>query len=355
MLYAGYSLWDNAHIYQAAENVGDSIRQLKPKADAEGGPTFDELRKINPDVCAWLTVDGTNIDYPVLQGETNLEYMDKDVYGQFSLAGSIFLDTRNKNDFSDAYSLIYGHHMAEHLMFGDLDLFFDKDFFNENTTATLMLPGESRAYGVLAALKVPAGTEEIINPDKWNTGGLVGFAAFLRKNSTWFHELQMELLEQHPGNVDIVTLVTCSSGGTNERSVLVLIRYNPDRKTPTPEPTPEPTPTPETETETETPETPAPTPESESESEPETKPTNTDPSHRTPSTETPTPETSSTGIPGTTSTPGNDVAPGTDTPKTADTRDPNLWKGIILGTLVFIFIVETTDRRRRRKFEEEDW
>ena len=53
-------------------------------------PSLQELQKINPDVCAWLTVDGTKIDYPVVQGETNLEYINQDIYGEFALSGSIF-------------------------------------------------------------------------------------------------------------------------------------------------------------------------------------------------------------------------------------------------------------------------
>lgn len=65
--FAGYAIWDNAQIYHQAEAVQDQIRQLKPESDADGGPGFDELRAINPDVVAWITVDGTNIDYPVLQ------------------------------------------------------------------------------------------------------------------------------------------------------------------------------------------------------------------------------------------------------------------------------------------------
>ena len=45
--------------------------KYKPAGKTDESPSLQELQKINPDVCAWLTVDGTKIDYPVVQGETN--------------------------------------------------------------------------------------------------------------------------------------------------------------------------------------------------------------------------------------------------------------------------------------------
>lgn len=223
VVYAGYSIWDNSQIYAAAQNVQDQIRKLKPDKNAKDGPNFDELRALNGDVVGWITVNGTNIDYPILQGKTNSTYMNKDVYGKFSLAGSIFLDVRNKSDFSDPYSLIYGHNMDEHQMFGDLALFKDKDFFEKNTKATLMVPGQTRNLEVAAILQIPAGTEEIFNPDKWKDN-LKGFGEFLKKNSIWYHKKWIETITKEPNHVQIDSLVTCSDGSTNDRTVLILVR-----------------------------------------------------------------------------------------------------------------------------------
>ena len=77
--YAGYALWDNNQVYAAAENVQDSMIKLKPVVTEEEGASFEELLAVNPDVCAWVTLDNTNIDFPILQGETNLTYINKDV------------------------------------------------------------------------------------------------------------------------------------------------------------------------------------------------------------------------------------------------------------------------------------
>ena len=120
MVYSLYSIWDNNSIYQAALDISQRILREKPNDDQ---PSFDELQKINPDVCAWLTMNGTRIDGPIVQGENNEEYLNKDVYGEYSLAGTLFLDTRCSRDFGDFSGLVYGHHMEKHAMFGDLDLY----------------------------------------------------------------------------------------------------------------------------------------------------------------------------------------------------------------------------------------
>ena len=121
--YSAYALWDNAQVYSTADNVMSELLSLKPKpgAQEDNGASFEELLAVNGDVCAWLTLDGTRIDYPILQGEDNLSYINTDVYGSFALAGSIFLDSRCDNTFHDAYALVYGHHMDNGRMFGDLD------------------------------------------------------------------------------------------------------------------------------------------------------------------------------------------------------------------------------------------
>ena len=99
--YSAYALWDNSQVYAAADNVQAELLQFKPKAGADNGASFEELLGINPDVCAWVTLDNTAIDYPVVQGEDNFTYVNTDVYGDFSLAGSIFLDVNCDKNFTD--------------------------------------------------------------------------------------------------------------------------------------------------------------------------------------------------------------------------------------------------------------
>lgn len=106
-----------------------------------------------------------------------MTYINTDVYGDFALSGSIFLDSGCDRNFQGKYSLLYGHHMAEHKMFGDLDLYRKKKFFNKNTTGTLILPDRSYKLEIFACMQVSASEDSIFATGKWqaDTSGLVDF------------------------------------------------------------------------------------------------------------------------------------------------------------------------------------
>ena len=154
--YSAYALWDNNQVYAAVDNVQGELLQFKPAADGENGASFEELLAINSDVKAWLTLDNTAIDYPVVQGENNFSYINTDVYGDFALAGSIFLDSDCDGSFHDPYSLLYGHHMVNGQMFGDLEKYQDAAFLETHTGGTLLLPDRTCRLEVLGCLLIPA-------------------------------------------------------------------------------------------------------------------------------------------------------------------------------------------------------
>ncbi len=220
-LYAAYALWDNNQIYSSAINVMDDMKKLKPVDNEEGKASFEELLAINPDVCAWVTLDNTNIDYPVLRGKTNLTYINTDVYGNFSLSGSIFLDSRNNKDFSDSYSLLYGHHMEKSAMFGDLDLYKDKTFFEENSTGSLILPDRSYKLEIFACLLVKAGESSIFNPDRWQTD-IDGLIKYAKANSLYLREETADKLEQSDSQ-KVIAFSTCSTEFTDARTIVLAV------------------------------------------------------------------------------------------------------------------------------------
>lgn len=224
--YAVYALWDNNRVYAAAEDVQADMIKIKPKAepaeDEEEGASFAELLAVNSDVCAWITMDNTGIDYPVLQGETNHTYINTDVYGNFALAGSIFLDSRNDNTFSDTYSLLYGHHMDNGRMFGDLDLYKEEKFFNENRTGTLILPDRTYNLEIISCLLVSASEDNIFEPARWQ-GDIDNLLTFIKHNSMYFHDDVIDSIEQSEEDVQILALSTCSSEFTDARTIILAV------------------------------------------------------------------------------------------------------------------------------------
>ena len=164
LLYGGYSLWDTAMVFNGAFLSSDLL-QFKPAAgDPDSNPTLAELQAINPDVLGWLTIDDTHIDYPVVIGETDMEYVNKDVYGDFALSGSIFMDSDNARDLSDAYTLVYGHHIDNGAMFGDVVEFVNTDYFESHPSGTLYLPDATYTIEIFACVQVDAFDSMIYDP-----------------------------------------------------------------------------------------------------------------------------------------------------------------------------------------------
>lgn len=126
--YGVYSLWDTYKIY-ANSFADEELLKFRPTDDGEDNPTLKDLKKLNPDVKAWIQVPKTNIDYPVVQGQDDMEYINKNVYGEFELSGATFLSCLNKDDFSDPYNLVYGHNMKNGGMFADVADFTNKEYF----------------------------------------------------------------------------------------------------------------------------------------------------------------------------------------------------------------------------------
>lgn len=219
--YALYALWDNHRIYSSAGDVQADLLEMKPDADR---PSFDELYAINKDVCAWVTLDNTNIDYPVVQGEDNVEYLNKDFYGNFALAGSIFLDSRCNKKFRDAYSLLYGHHMTNQKMFGDLDLFKDRAFFENNKTGLLMTFDGTYNLEIFASILVPAASEYIFSPELYH-GNVDKLLDYTEKEAIHFRKETADKIRK-TSKPQVVALTTCSSDFTDARMV-VLAKMTP--------------------------------------------------------------------------------------------------------------------------------
>lgn len=226
--YSAYALWDDNRIYADAGDVQTDMIKIKPdivilEEDKDPGVDFTDLLNVNPDVCGWLVMDNTEIDYPILQGTTNHTYINKDVYGEFSLAGSIFLDSRNERDFTDIYSLLYGHHMANHKMFGDLALYKDPDFFQENKTGLLMLPDAAYKLEVFSCMLVGANEQKIFDPVRWKDYNISQFLKWVREGSMYIHEEVLTELETAVDPTRILALSTCSYEFTDARTIVLTV------------------------------------------------------------------------------------------------------------------------------------
>ena len=106
----------------------------------------------NPDVYAWVSVDGTRIDYPIAQHPTDDSYyLSHDLDGNETYYGAIFTELVNTKTFNDPVTIIYGHAMVDDSMFGSLDYFVDQQFFKDHTQITIDTLDHHYEYDIIAA------------------------------------------------------------------------------------------------------------------------------------------------------------------------------------------------------------
>lgn len=115
---------------------------------------FKKLKKINPDVYAWIKIPDTNINYEVVQSpddKDDLFYMNHDINGNYKFEGMIFSQRKNSLNFSDPVTVLYGHNMKNGSMFNHLHKFEDKDFFDKHKAIYIYTPGHIYEYTIVSA------------------------------------------------------------------------------------------------------------------------------------------------------------------------------------------------------------
>mgnify|MGYP000531514856 FL=1 len=93
---------------------------------------FKELSIINPDIVGWLTIEGTNINYPIVQTDNNTYYLKHSFEKKYSNYGAIYMDATADKNFNSLNTFIYGHNTSNGTMFGELKKFMKQSFYDEH-------------------------------------------------------------------------------------------------------------------------------------------------------------------------------------------------------------------------------
>ncbi len=209
--FMAYTWWDNKYIQVAA--TPETYATYKPTGEAT--LSFGELKKKNPDVFGWINIYDTTIDYPMVQGDSNQEYLSMNAEGNFSLTGAIFLDKDNRNDFTDFNSIIYGHNMVPEVMFGGIKRFKKKEFFDSHKYGDVYYNGKHHGLKIFALIETDGYDWTIYNP------GVTGDTARIK----YLRHLLAKKLSYRKVSADtddhIVLLSTCTEDKTNGRLILV--------------------------------------------------------------------------------------------------------------------------------------
>lgn len=179
--------------------------------------SVSNLLSMNSEYFGWISISGTNINYPVMHTPSNPQkYLNKNFYGEYSYSGTPFLDARCSADSTNL--IIYGHHMNNGTMFADLCNYTDYSYFSEHPTVVLETKDGVFAYSVFSVMKVKS-------DDDWYRFTTVGTEKSYNSRIEYAKEKSIYDTEITPvyGQL-ILTLSTCCGYNQDDRILVLAVR-----------------------------------------------------------------------------------------------------------------------------------
>lgn len=171
VLGISYLLFQNVKQTKETQDLNVQLVEMRQEAETEEDNTdwSKGMLDINSDYKGWLTIYGTQISEPVVQGETNETYLRTNINGEHAEAGTLFLDETTDLT-QDGNLIIYGHKMNDRTMFGTLDKFEDEEFFDNNGTVCWESEKGKEYYQIFALLVLPgySTAPDFIDLQAWN-------------------------------------------------------------------------------------------------------------------------------------------------------------------------------------------
>lgn len=232
LVSSGVLVWRHLDDWRGARNYDEArtLAQLEPEAVPEEIPKTPEpdpnlhlldqldlaaLQAVNDQVVGWLLIPGTDISYPVVQGEDNDYYLNHTWDGTRSSVGAIFLDCRNGSALKDFNTILYGHKMNNDAMFGQLHQYKEQAFWAANPCLYLASAEGTRRYDIFACYETETSATYSIN-----------FADPAEKQAYLSQCLDQNWLDTGilPTPEDqILTLSTCTGDGHTARWVVQAV------------------------------------------------------------------------------------------------------------------------------------
>ena len=208
-----------------AEPVNPYVTVTDPETgkEVELLPQFAELYQLNNDLVGWISVPGTNVDYPVVQRKDTIDYyLRRDYYGKYDSHGCIYVrEVCDVNQPSDNVT-IYGHRMKDNTMFGQLAKYEKKEFWQEHQFIYFDTLTEFHTYQIISVFTTTAsvgeGFQYHLYVDALAPEDLTEFLANCKANALYDTGLTAEYGDK------LLTLSTCEYTHSNGRLVVVAKR-----------------------------------------------------------------------------------------------------------------------------------
>ena len=180
------------------KNCTDEIRE-------SFGISWENLRKINSEVTAWITIPGADISYPVVQGMDDEYYLKHNFKKEEDLFGCIFLEHNNKKNFMGSHSILYGHNIEGNMMFANLNRYEQPEFLEKCPEIEIKTPERKFLYKIFSIEQAGSQSAAFEYGYDLSSPAYKQQLATLKENS--MYETGIEPDDSKP----MVTLITCNS------------------------------------------------------------------------------------------------------------------------------------------------
>ena len=173
---------------------------------------FEKLLEMNSDVVGWIRFDEpSEINYPVVQGRDNEEYLKRTFEANTNKLGTLFVDVNNPGDFSGRNTFIYGHNMKNGSMFAQLLKYKDDSFYKEHPYFYIYTPdGKVRTYEIFSAGVVKDTSDSYIM-DHADDAAFQTYIDYIKQQSAYPTSAEVTTASK------IVSLSTCTNVRDDER------------------------------------------------------------------------------------------------------------------------------------------
>lgn len=226
---------ENAKLYEDLSQIVEEIRQTLPDEEAEAPtvpddpehpteptilPEYAPIYALNDDLVGWITIEGTNINYPVLQTpEQKNYYIDHNFEGSPSKYGAIYAQ-ENCDVFAPSDNVVlYGHRMNDGSMFADLLKYKDKSFCESHKYIQFDTLYSRQTYEIIAVFQIKS-----VESNTFQYHRFVDFE-YESQFNTFMNRVDLLKLYD-PGTTayygdELLTLSTCEKSYSNGRLVVL--------------------------------------------------------------------------------------------------------------------------------------
>ena len=201
-----------------ASNEIKTIQQESPASETvDKQPSIASLKQINPDIVGWISIENSDMDFPLLQCSNNSYYLTHTYTEEYNDAGSIFLDCSNSPYFTDQNTVIYGHARKDGTMFAQLKKYKKQSGYEESPVITIIIENNIYYYQVFSVNIVDATYD-------YRSAEYSDFSSYIRAMR------KTSIIDSAAVVTDksrIITLSTCSAEIEDGRLAILAVLLNP--------------------------------------------------------------------------------------------------------------------------------